>query len=234
MLFLIEELLFSSNSLLFPWLYDNIEKQLACLSGSNGQQKAQGGYVRHILAGSPKRSHFSSSRRQIINGHVSEISSASGTNGTPKKRVSRTRLTSTRLSRFNFCYLSRNVEREANSNFTGQRFTHHTAAPAYFDASSSSKSSLDSQVVDPMQLGGHLLSFNETQVSFLLVISPCKNFTQFPSLQLCSTLNLPPTRYLTIKTVLLSNPKLTEIEPAEKVILKHLGTSGWVRKTSID
>lgn len=64
--------------------------QLACLSGSNGQQqKAQGGYVRHILAGSPKRSHFSSSRRQIGNGHVSEISSsASGVNGTAKKRVS--------------------------------------------------------------------------------------------------------------------------------------------------
>lgn len=62
-------------------------KQLACLSGSNGQQKAQGGYVRHILAGSPKRSHFSSSRRQIGNGHVSEVSS-SGVNGTAKKRVS--------------------------------------------------------------------------------------------------------------------------------------------------
>lgn len=65
-----------------------------------------------------------------------------------------------------------------------------------------------------MQLGAQLLSFNETQ--------------------LCSTLNLPPTRYLTIKTVFLSNPKLSEIEPAEKVIFKHLSNSGWVRKTSKD
>jgi hypothetical protein len=55
------------------------------LSGSNGQQKAQSGYVRHILAGSPKRSHFSSSRRQ--NGHVNEITSSSGINGSAKKRV---------------------------------------------------------------------------------------------------------------------------------------------------
>jgi transcriptional adapter 2-beta len=103
------------------------------------------------------------------------------------------------------------VERETNSNFTGQRFTHHTGGPASFDGSSNSKSSSDSsQVVDPMQLGAQLLSFNESQ--------------------LCSTLNLPPTRYLTIKTVLLSNPKISEIDPTEKVILKHLNTSGWVRK----
>lgn len=76
--------LFSFHGFVLTW------KQLACLSGSNGQQqKAQGGYVRHILAGSPKRSHFSSSRRQVGNGHVSEISStASGVNGTAKKRVS--------------------------------------------------------------------------------------------------------------------------------------------------
>lgn len=58
-------------------------KTLACLSGSNGQLKAQSGYVRHILAGSPKRSHFTSSRRQ--NGHANEISSA-GCNGNAKKR----------------------------------------------------------------------------------------------------------------------------------------------------
>lgn len=87
---------------------------------------------------------------------------------------------------------------------------HHTAGPAYCDASSSSKSSSDNQPVDPM-LGGHLLSFNESQ--------------------LCSTLNIPPTRYLTIKTVLLSNPKLNETDPAEKLVLKHLSTSGWVRKS---
>lgn len=78
-----------------------------------------------------------------------------------------------------FLVIHRDVERETNSNFTGQRFMHHTAAPAYFDASSNSKSSSDSQAVDPMQLGAHLLSFNETQVSFnylfsypILMLSP--------------------------------------------------------------
>lgn len=60
--------------------------------------------------------------------------------------------------------LCRDVERETSSSSTGQRFTHPTGGPAYFDGSSSSKSSSDSQPVDPMQLGGHLLSFNENQV----------------------------------------------------------------------
>lgn len=73
---------FFSNSSIWPYYFHII--QLACLSGSNGQLKAQSGYVRHILAGSPKRSHFTSSRRQ--NGHANEISSA-GCNGNAKKRV---------------------------------------------------------------------------------------------------------------------------------------------------
>lgn len=107
--------------------------------------------------------------------------------------------------------LHRDVERETNSNFTGQRFMHLTGGPASSDASSSNKSSLDNrQDADPMQLGVQLLSFKENQ--------------------LCSAFNLPPTRYLTIKTVLLSNPKISEIDPTEKVILKHLNNSGWIRK----
>lgn len=74
---------FFSNISIWPYYFHII--QLACLSGSNGQLKAQSGYVRHILAGSPKRSHFTSSRRQ--NGHANEISST-GCNGNAKKRVS--------------------------------------------------------------------------------------------------------------------------------------------------
>jgi transcriptional adapter 2-beta len=112
---------------------------------------------------------------------------------------------------------------------------HPTGGPAYFDASSSNKSSSDNQAVDPMLLGGHLLSFNETQVgSTASQLHPESLQSKFSPFQLCSTLNLPPTRYLTIKTVLLSNPKLADMEPAEKVILKHLSNSGWVRKTSLD
>jgi transcriptional adapter 2-beta len=65
-----------------------------------------------------------------------------------------------------------------------------------------------------MQLGATLLSFNEVQ--------------------LCSSLNLPPSKYLTIKTVLLSNAKIVEMDPMEKKIRKHLIQAGWLRKTSKD
>jgi hypothetical protein len=49
-------------------------------------------------------------------------------------------------------------------------------------------------------------------------------------LQLCSSLNLPPTRYLTIKAVLLSNAKPLEMDPIEKRIKKHLMQAGWLKK----
>jgi hypothetical protein len=52
--------------------------------------------------------------------------------------------------------------------------------------------------------------------------------------QLCSSLNLPPSKYLTIKTVLLSNAKITEIDPTEKKIRKHLIQAGWLKKSSKD
>jgi transcriptional adapter 2-beta len=48
--------------------------------------------------------------------------------------------------------------------------------------------------------------------------------------QLCSSLNLPPTRYITIKTVLLSNAKINEMDPTEKRIKKHLIQAGWMKK----
>jgi hypothetical protein len=78
---------------------------------------------------------------------------------------------------------------------------------------SNSKNFLDNQNIDPMLLGSELLSRSENQI--------------------CSSMNLPPTKFLTIKTVLLSNPKLGEnIQPTEKVILKHLAKAGWIRKSS--
>ena len=89
------------------------------------------------------------------------------------------------------------------------------------------------QTIDPMQVAAPLLSFNEHQVSIpipynleSLLIS--KNLKFF---QLCSSLNLPPTRYITIKTVLLSNSKINDMDPVEKRIKKHLIQAGWLKKS---
>jgi transcriptional adapter 2-beta len=67
------------------------------------------------------------------------------------------------------------------------------------------------QTIDPMQVAAPLLTFNEHQ--------------------LCSSLNLPPTRYITIKTVLLSNSKINDMDPVEKRIKKHLIQAGWLKKS---
>lgn len=59
-----------------------------------------------------------------------------------------------------------------------------------------------------MNLGAELLTHTESKI--------------------CSSMNLLPTKYLTIKTVLLSNPNITEIEPSEKIIKQHLISAGWI------
>lgn len=105
------------------------------------------------------------------------------------------------------------VERETNLNFIDQRFMQHIEHQHSSGESFNSKNyfSDGNQNVDPMLLGSELLSRSENKI--------------------CSTMNLPPTKYLTIKTVLLSNPKISDIEPTEKVILKHLSNAGWIRKS---
>lgn len=63
-----------------------------------------------------------------------------------------------------------------------------------------------------MQPGGRLLSSNE--------------------LQLCITLNLPPTKYITIKTILLSGATTVSNDPnyIENHVKKYLVNSGWLKK----
>ncbi len=117
-------------------------------------------------------------------------------------------------------------ERTGNSNFIGQKFTHHTGDPAYSDASSLNKNSLDNyqllespannnnnnNVDPPQQPGVNLLSSNE--------------------IQLCSKLNLPATRYITLKTVLLSGAQCQINSAAENCIKKYLIQSGWLQPSS--
>uniref|UniRef100_A0A182IYU4 Transcriptional adapter n=1 Tax=Anopheles atroparvus TaxID=41427 RepID=A0A182IYU4_ANOAO len=69
-----------------------------------------------------------------------------------------------------------------------------------------------SLAADPAQQpGGQLLTINE--------------------IQLCSSLNMPVTRYLTLKTVLLSRPALDHSihSVAENIVQKYLVSSGWLQ-----
>lgn len=47
--------------------------------------------------------------------------------------------------------------------------------------------------------------------------------------QLCSTINLPPTTYITCKTVLLSGAQLNNGTVEEKQIKKYLSKAGWIQ-----
>lgn len=124
--------------------------------------------------------------------------------------------------------ICRENERIGSSNFIGQKFTHHTVDQGYSDASSSlNKNSLDNyqllvpqspannnnnNVDPPQQPGVNLLSSNE--------------------LRLCTKLNLPATRYITLKTVLLSGAHCQINSAAENYIKKYLIQSGWLQQTS--
>lgn len=100
---------------------------------------------------------------------------------------------------------------------------HHIAGQAYSDGSSLNKSSSDSyrgagllhqqSQQDPaIQPGGPLLSSNE--------------------IKLCTSLNLPPTRYITLKTVLLSGASLNTPTPQENFVKKYLMKAGWLSSAS--
>ncbi|XP_050101169.1 transcriptional adapter 2B isoform X1 [Anopheles aquasalis] len=142
-----------------------------------------------------------------------------------------------------------------SSSSTGPRHTHHTDGQACSDDSYSSRNCSDSLresaanppcsqqqasglkhrdqhhhnhhhhapqqhvvgavgslAADPAQQpGGQLLTSNE--------------------IQLCSSLNMPVTRYLSLKTVLLSRPTLEHglSSVAESIVKKHLVSSGWLQ-----
>lgn len=129
-----------------------------------------------------------------------------------------------------------------SSSSTGQRHTHPTDDRVSFDGSFSSRNFSDSSrgtdaarhppnhnhqqhsqshpdqghhhhhhLQHQQQPGGQLLTSNE--------------------LQLCSSLNLPVTRYLSLKTVLLGRPSLDHgiSSVAETMVKKYLIRSGWLQ-----
>lgn len=112
-----------------------------------------------------------------------------------------------------------------NTSSIDQKPMYHTDDQVYLDGSYNNKNYLDSspnqilqqqqQMQNPsQQLGGDLLTNNE--------------------LKLCSNLNLPVTRYITLKTVFLSNgatgneAQIANISNSEHTIRNHLIKSGWI------
>lgn len=143
------------------------QRQLACISGPNGQRIP--GYVRQILTGAPKRSHFF--RKAVSNGQHNHHEESTATNN--KKRVSFVTICSsiTHYTDSPFIAFYRNDEKETSSSSTGQRFTHPTGDPVSSDALWPNRSCLDNGQYPGLQqpdlempLGANLLTFNEIQV----------------------------------------------------------------------
>lgn len=120
----------------------------------------------------------------------------------------------------------RESERTGNSSFTGQKFTHLTVDPAYSDVSSLNKNSLDNyQLLVPQQTPANNNNVDPPQ-------HPGGNLLSSNEIQLCSKFNLPATRYITLKTVLLSGAQCQINSAAENYIKKYLIQSGWLQQTS--
>lgn len=189
----------------FKW-----DHQLACIIGPNGQRMP--GCIRQCLTGQP-----SQWRTAPV---VYALSSKKG------------RVSYEMIFFLQICSLTKKIssesERTANLNFIGQKFMHHTGDQGFSDVSSLNKNSSDScqllvaqqspannnNNVDPpqQQPGVNLLSSNE--------------------IRLCTKLNLPATRYITLKTVLLSGAQCQINSAAENCIKKYLVQSGWLQQTN--
>lgn len=135
-------------------------------------------------------------------------------------------------------------EKTGNSNSIDQKFTHRTEDQASSDVSSHNKNYLDRSSIIPIepakQIGSQLLSANEINVSLLEVkpfeISMKSNKIEFLFYffisQICSSYNLPPTTYITMKTVLLSGCEQARRQataPVELKVKNYLTKAGWMK-----
>lgn len=135
----------------------------------------------------------------------------------------------------------------------------HIDDPVYSDVSLHNKNSLDSDrpvlaTIEPIaQVGGHLLSANEANVITCILHNFIYFHINFFALieltfsivvvcifcfcfQICSTLNLPPTTYITMKTVMLSGCDQMHRQlssPIEQKIRNYLTKSGWISSVQI-
>ncbi|XP_055678236.1 transcriptional adapter 2B isoform X2 [Lutzomyia longipalpis] len=129
----------------------------------------------------------------------------------------------------------------ANSNSTVQKFMHPIGDQGSSDASLPNRNSLDScrgaavpgsgnrqnQQQQQQQAGMGAATPSEPTLS----TQPGGNLLSTNELKLCATLNLPPTRYITLKTVLLSGARNaidTKVTPLENCVREYLMKAGWL------
>ncbi|XP_053685745.1 transcriptional adapter 2B isoform X1 [Sabethes cyaneus] len=128
--------------------------------------------------------------------------------------------------------IARKSENDGRSlNSTDQRLTHHTDDRVFCDGSFNSRNFSDSsRGMDPSrhQEGSH---HSNPQSLPDPVQQPGVQLLTSNELQLCSSLNLPVTRYLSLKTVLLGRPSLDHgiSSVAEGMVKKYLIKSGWLQ-----
>ncbi|XP_055587074.1 transcriptional adapter 2B isoform X2 [Uranotaenia lowii] len=117
----------------------------------------------------------------------------------------------------------------------GQRHTHHTDDRVFSDGSYSSKNFSDSlRGTDPLKQnlhqhhhhGAHADPRHHQQMQ-----QPGAQLLTSNELQLCNSLQMPITRYLSLKTVLLGRPSFDQgiSTVAEDMVKKYLIKSGWLQ-----
>ncbi|XP_058839734.1 transcriptional adapter 2B-like [Topomyia yanbarensis] len=120
-----------------------------------------------------------------------------------------------------------------NLNSTGQRLTHHIDDRVFSDGSFNNRNYSDSsRGTDPSRHHGQSnLHGNQVFPDPALLQQPGVKLLTSNELQLCNSLNLPVTRYLSLKTVLLGRPSLDHgiSSVAEGMVKKYLIKSGWLQ-----
>lgn len=113
---------------------------------------------------------------------------------------------------------------------------HHTVDQVSSEGSSLNRNSLDSCRGAAGPASGNRQSQQSvgttaTTTTEPLSSQPGGNLLSTNELKLCATLNLPPTRYITLKTVLLSGARSaidTKISPLENCVREYLMKAGWL------
>ncbi|XP_059610507.1 transcriptional adapter 2B isoform X1 [Phlebotomus argentipes] len=123
----------------------------------------------------------------------------------------------------------------ASSSSTVPKSMHHIGDPASSDASSLNRSSLDSCRGAAVSVAGGSRQGQPAGAPATapepLSSQPGGNLLSSNELKLCATLNLPPTRYITLKTVLLSGASRAidaKVSPLENCVREYLMKAGWL------
>ncbi|GAB0087645.1 Transcriptional adapter [Sergentomyia squamirostris] len=129
-----------------------------------------------------------------------------------------------------------------SSNSIGQKSMHHIGDQGSLDGSLLNRNFLDSCRGVAVAASGNRQSQQSTGMAVMttvpatttepsLTTQPGGNLLSSNELKLCATLNLPPTRYITLKTVLLSGARSAidiKVSPLEHCVREYLMKAGWL------